>query len=68
MGVAFRDVPVWRSQWATNSVAGSWTGERPLWILRSWDSPPVENHDHRKVITLLNPAQSLWVPAGRVQR
>jgi hypothetical protein len=41
MGVAFRELPVMALPAATIFVARSWTpGERPMRILRSWDSPP----------------------------
>ncbi|VXB89971.1 hypothetical protein AERO9AM_30118 [Aeromicrobium sp. 9AM] len=36
----------WGAPGATSSVAASWTaGEHPLWVLRSWVSPPVVDHD-----------------------
>ena len=49
MGVAFRELPCVALPTATICVARSWTpGERPMRILRSWDSPPVERSRSRE--------------------
>ncbi len=64
MGVAFRELRVGRSRWRLpQSRDRGLAGERPLWILRSWDSPPADGsrsleryHACRRANGMIEPA------------